>query len=43
MHVNAQIENEKSHFHERAHSKCGSFDYINYTPGGSDKKVWCNA
>jgi len=43
MHVNAQIENDKLDFRERAQSKSGSVDYINDTPGGSDKKVSCNA
>jgi len=43
MRVIAQIENDKLHFCERAQSKCGSVDYTKHTPGGSDKKVSCNA
>ena len=43
MRVYLQIENDKLHFCERAQSICGSFDYINHTPGGSDKKVCYNA
>ena len=34
-----QIENQTLHFRERARSKCGTFDYLDYRPGGGDKKV----
>jgi len=27
------------YFRERAHSKCGSLDYIDHIPLGGDKKV----
>jgi len=30
------------YFHERAQSKCGSWDYFDHKPGGGDKKVLCN-
>jgi len=40
MRVNVQIENDKLHYREHAQSKCGSLDYRNHTPGGSDKKVF---
>jgi len=39
MLVNVQIKRHMLHYRERAQSKCGSFDYMNNTPGGSDKKV----
>ena len=34
-----QLENQTLHFRERAQSKCGTFDYLDYRPGGGDKKV----
>jgi len=34
-----QIESHRLYFRERAHSKCGSLDFIDHVPGGGDKKV----
>jgi len=34
-----QIENHTLHFLERAQSKCGSLDCVNYLPSGGDRKV----
>ena len=39
MGVNVQIENRMVHFRERALPRCRSFDNVNHTPDGGDKKV----
>jgi len=39
MLVNVQIENHMLHYRGRALPRCGSFDYVNHTPRGGNKKV----
>ena len=39
MLVNVQIKRHMLHYRERAQSKCGSFDYMNHTPGGRQEGI----